>query len=92
MQDTPPGLHLQVLCPCRQGRVTPYFGMVGRFHGDNPVFEIFDQIGSLFYAPTLIDSPFLLKNIGLSLSHLVPEIPRPKLGLRFHQNVLLNSF
>ncbi len=30
--------------------------------------------------------------IGLSLSHLVPEILGPKFGLIFHQNVLFNRF
>ncbi len=39
-----------------------------------------------------IDRYFLLKKIGLSLSHLVPEIFGPKVGLIFHQNVFLKLF
>ncbi len=30
------------------GEQIQYFGMVGRFHGDDPIFEIFDPIWSLF--------------------------------------------
>ncbi len=37
-----------------------------------------------------IDPLFLEKKIGLSLSHLVPEILRPKVGIIFHQNVFFN--
>ncbi len=33
---------------------------------------------------------FLQKTIGLSLSHLVPEILGPKVGLMFYQTVLFN--
>ncbi len=40
----------------------------------------------------LIDTLFLQKKIGLSLSHLVPEILGPKVGLVFHKNVLFNRF
>ncbi len=40
----------------------------------------------------LIDPFFLLKEIGLSLSHLVPEIIRPKHGLIFHQDASFNCF
>ncbi len=32
------------------GRVLPQLDMVGRFCTDDPVFAIFDSIGSLFYA------------------------------------------
>ncbi len=35
--------------------------------------------------------PLSAEKIGLSLSHLVPEILGPKVGLIFHQNVLFNS-
>ncbi len=59
-----------------------------------PVFFIdFDPIGSLFYATSQFDQPLLSTDkIGLSISHLVPEILGPKVGLMFHQNVLFNSF
>ncbi len=33
-----------------------------------------------------------VQKIGLSLSHWVPEILGPKVGLLFHRNVLFNSF
>ncbi len=39
-----------------------------------------------------IDSQFVVKKIGLSLSYLVPEIIGPKVGLIVHQNVLFNRF
>ncbi len=46
-----------------------------------PVFEIFDLIGSIFYTSTQSDwPPFSAEKIGLSLSHLVPEILGPKIG------------
>ncbi len=56
--------------------------MVGRFCGDDPHFWIFNPIGSLFYTSTLSDWPPLsAEEIGVSLSHLVPEILGPKVGL-----------
>ncbi len=58
-----------------------------------PVFEIFDPIGSIFYTSTQSNWPhFSAEKIGLSLSHLVPEILGPKVGVIFHQNVLFNRF
>ncbi len=39
-----------------------------------------------------IDPSFCRKKLVLSLSHLVPEILGPKVGLFFHQNVLFNRF
>ncbi len=39
----------------------------------------------------LADPLFLKKKIGLSLSHLVPEILGPEVDLTFHVNVLFNS-
>ncbi len=60
----------------------PYLGMVGRFRGDDPRFGDFQSIGSLFYNSTESDWPPLsAEKIGLSLSHLVPEILGPKVGL-----------
>ncbi len=53
-----------------------------------PVFVIFDQIGSIFYSLSRSDCPFLSAvKLGLSLSHLVPEIVRVKIGVIFYQNV-----
>ncbi len=58
-----------------------------------PVLGIFYLIGSLFYTSTQSDRPSIsVEKIDLSLSHLVPEILRPKIGLIFHQNVLFNRF
>ncbi len=58
----------------------------------NPIFEMFNPIGSLFYTSSS-DWPLLsTETISLSLSHLVPEILGPKVGVIFHQNVLFNSF
>ncbi len=58
-----------------------------------PVLGISDPIGSLLYTSAQSDWPPLsAEKIGLSLSHLVPEILGPKFGLIFHQNVLFNRF
>ncbi len=58
-----------------------------------PVLKMLDPIGSLFYASSRSYwPPLFTEKIGLSLSHLVPEIPGPRVGLFFHQNVLFNSF
>ncbi len=58
-----------------------------------PMFEMFDPIGSLFYAPTWSDCPPLSAGkVSLSLSHLVPEILGPKFGLMFHQMYYLTLF
>ncbi len=47
-----------------------------------PIFEVFNQIGSLFYASSRSDRPLLCaEKIDLSLSHLVPEILVPKVSL-----------
>ncbi len=56
-----------------------------------PLLGIFNPIGSLFYTSAQSDWPPLsAEKIGLSLSHLVPEILGHKFGLIFHQNVLFN--
>ncbi len=58
-----------------------------------PIFVIFNPNRSLFYTSSQSDWPPLsVEKIGLSLSHLVPEILGPKFGLIFHQNVLFNRF
>ncbi len=58
-----------------------------------PVFEIFDPIGSIFYTSTQSDGPpFSAEKICLSLSHFLPEILGPKVGVISHQNVLFNRF
>ncbi len=51
------------------------------------VFEIFNLNVSLYYASSRSDGPVLFALIiGLSLSHLVLEILRPKVNLIFHKN------
>ncbi len=51
------------------------------------------MVESLFYTSTQSDWPPLsAEKISLSLSHLVPEILGPKVGLIFDQNVLFNRF
>ncbi len=51
------------------GGLFPYLGMVGCFHSDYPVFEIFDAIGSLFYANSIWFPPPPAEKISLSRSH-----------------------
>ncbi len=66
--------------------------MVGRFCGDDPHFGDFQSDWVPFlYLNTIRLTPFSAENISLSLSHLVPEILRPKVGL-FHQNAHSNRF
>ncbi len=57
------------------------------------VLGIFNLLGSLLYTSTQSDFPPLsAEKIGLSLSHLVPEILGLTFGQIFHQNVLFNRF
>ncbi len=52
-----------------------------------PILGVFNLIGSLYYTLTHSDGPVLYADkIGVSLSHLVPEILGPKVGLIFQQN------
>ncbi len=63
---------------------TPILGMIGRFHSDDPCYWDFQSE----WVPILyLNIIFLQKKIGLSLSHVVPEILRPKVGLIFHKSV-----
>ncbi len=59
-----------------------------------PFLTFSDPIGSVFYAQLdLIDPPpVTAEKIGLSLSHLVPEIIWPKVGLNFHKNLSFDHF
>ncbi len=51
-----------------------------------PNFEIVDPVESLCYAPARSEwSPLSTERIGVSLSHLVPEIRWPKFGLIIHK-------
>ncbi len=75
------------------GWVLPYLHMVGRFCGDDPHFEDFQSNWvPILYPNTIQLTPSFCRKIGLSLSHLVPEILGPKFGLIFHQNVSVNRF
>ncbi len=75
---------------------TPILGhgtTIGRFGGDDPHVLNFQFDLVPFYTITQSDSPPLsAEKIGLSLSHLVPEILGPNVGLIFHQNLLFNRF
>ncbi len=62
--------------------------MVGRFRGDDPCFWGFQSDWvPILYLNTIRLTPLSAEKIGLSVSHLVPEILGPKVGLIFHQNV-----
>ncbi len=53
-----------------------------------PFFKFSIRLGPYFIPQhNPIDPLFLQKKIGFSLSHLVPEILGPKVGLIFHQNL-----
>ncbi len=81
---------LQHYMPPGWGRILPYLGIVGKFDGDDPhFFKFLIQLGPYFipqHHP--IDPFFLQKKIGLSLSHLVPEILGPTVGLIFYTKSL----
>ncbi len=74
-------------------RVIQYLVMVGRFRSDDTRFWDFWSNGALFYTSAQSNwLPLSADKIGLSLSHLVPEILGPTVGQIFHQNVLFNCF
>ncbi len=85
---------IQTVTCTRGGGVLPYLGMVERFRGDDPPFLRFSIRLGLYFIPQRNpnDSFFSAETIGLSLSHLVPEILGPKVAVIFHQNVLFNRF
>ncbi len=62
-----------------------YVGMVGRFPVDD--LHFWDWV-PILYLNKIQLTPSFNRKIGLSLSHLVPEILGPKFGLIFHQNVI----
>ncbi len=73
--------------------ILQYLGMVGRFRCEDPCFGNFQSDWDLMLCLNTIKlNPSFSSKIGLSLSHLVPEILGPKVGLMFHQNVLFNRF
>ncbi len=59
-------------------------------HGRDPCFQI-DWV-PILYLNTIGLATSFCKKICLSLSHLVPEILGPKVGLIFHHYVLFNRF
>ncbi len=60
----------------------PYLGMVGRFRSNDPRFGDFQSnwVPILYLSTIRLIPSFCRKQIGLSLSHLFPEILRPKFG------------
>ncbi len=57
------------------------------------VFDIFRSHWVPFLCPTRSYWPhFSAEKIGLSLSHLVPEVIWPKVGLKFHTNLSFDHF
>ncbi len=67
----------------RGGGVLSYLGLVGRFGGDDPrLWDFLIRLGPYFIPQhNPIDPLILAETINLSLSHLVPEILGPKVGL-----------
>ncbi len=67
--------------------------MVGNFHSIDPHFWHFTIPLGPFLCPTWSYWPPLsAKKISLFLSHFVPEIIWPKVGLFFHKNLLFDTF
>ncbi len=85
------------ICPCHlqdcSEWVLPYLGMIETFRCDHPPFWGFSiWLGPLFIPQQSDCPPLSAKKIGLSLSHLIQEILGPKVGLIFHQNILVDRF
>ncbi len=76
------------------GWVLPYLGIVGRFRGDEPhVWDFQSSWVPILYLNTILLNPlFCRKKLGLSLSHLVPDILGRKVSLIVHHLVLFNRF
>ncbi len=74
--------------------VLRYMGMVAQFCSDDSHFSDFqsDWLPILYLNTVRLTHSFCRKKIGISLSHLVPEIPVPKDGLLFHQDGLFGRF
>ncbi len=67
-------------------------GMVGRFRSDDPRFRVFQSYWvPILYVNTIRLIPLSAEKIGFSLSHLVPEILGPKVGLIFYQMYFLTD-
>ncbi len=76
---------------CQHWMKTHFWKSKGGSAVMTPVFWIFNPIGSLFYTAAQSDWPSrFAEKIGLSLSHLVPDLLGPKVVLHFHQNVFFN--
>ncbi len=83
--------HNKCLLP---GRILPYLKVVVNFHMIKPHFLHCPFLLDPHVRPQLdpSDPLFQKQNIGLSLTHLVPLITRPKIELTFHHNLSLDSF
>ncbi len=57
-----------------------------------PFLRFSIRLGPYFMSYHNLIDPSFCRKIGLSLSHLVPGIVKPKNGLNVHQHVLLISF
>ncbi len=68
------------------GWVLPYLGMVGRFRSDDLHFWDFqsDWVPILYLNTIRLSTEKIDLSLSTSLSHLVPEILGPKVGLIFH--------
>ncbi len=79
--------------PGKGGGGTPILEHGGNFRSIDPHFWHFPIPLGLFLCPTRSYWPPLsAENIGLSLSHLVPEIIWPKVGLIFYKNLSFDHF
>ncbi len=75
------------------GGTIPYWNRGGNFRSIDPWFWHVPIPLGPFVCPTRSYWPPLsAEKIGLSLSHLVPEIIWPKVGLIFHKNLLFDHF
>ncbi len=75
------------------GGALPYLNMVGNVYSIDPRFwHILNLLGLLLCPTRSYWPPLSAKIIGLSLSHLVPEIIWSKVGILFHKNQSFGHF
>ncbi len=75
-----------------EGGALPYLKMVGNIHHWCPFLTFSNPILSLFMHNSILLNPSVGRKIYLSVSHFVPEIIWPKVGLFKKKNLSFDIF